>query len=48
MHSSGFGPDIRTPGAVLRHLMEVEEGRIYYVQVWSQANSSGDYTLTIE
>jgi hypothetical protein len=46
--SSGFGPDVRTPGYNLRHTMEVQENQIYFVQVWSQANTSGNYTLLIE
>ena len=48
MRSSGFGPDVRTPGYNLRHTMEVQENQIYFVQVWSQANTSGNYTLLIE
>jgi hypothetical protein len=47
MRNSGFGPDIRTPGASLHHETTVEEGRTYFVQVWSQANSSGEYVLAI-
>ena len=48
MRSSGFGPDIRTPGAPLHHAMEVQEGATYYLQVWSQAKSSGSYSLKVE
>lgn len=44
----GFGPDIRNPGASFRHTMTVEAHRTYYLQVWSQARTSGAYTLTIE
>ena len=40
MRSSGFGPDVRTPGSNLRHTMEVQENQIYFLQVWSQANTS--------
>jgi len=47
LRSSGFGPDIRTAGASLHHTLPVEAGLTYYLQVWSQANSSGDYTLTV-
>ncbi|HEY1336670.1 MAG TPA: hypothetical protein VGF59_04135 [Bryobacteraceae bacterium] len=47
MRNSGFGPDIRTPGASLHHTMLVEEGQTYFVQVWSQANTAGEYTLLI-
>ena len=46
--SSGFGPDVRTPGLNLRHTMEVQENQIYFIQVWSQANTSGDYSLIVE
>ena len=46
--SSGFGPDVRTPGLNLRHTMEVQENQIYFIQVWSQANTAGDYSLIVE
>ncbi len=46
--SSGFGPDIKSPGLDLRHTMEVQENQIYYIQVWSQRDSVGAYTLTVE
>jgi hypothetical protein len=45
--NSGFGPDLRTPGADLRYRLEVQENQTYYLQVWSQSNSSGKYTLTV-
>ena len=45
--NSGFGADVRNPGADLRHRLQVEEGRTYYLQVWSQSSSSGDYTLVV-
>jgi hypothetical protein len=48
MRSSGFGPDVRTPGFNLRHTMEVQANQIYFIQVWSQANTAGDYSLIIE
>jgi hypothetical protein len=44
----GFGPDVRAAGAGLKHSFAVEDGRTYYVQVWSQANSSGAYALTLK
>ena len=47
MRNSGFGPDLRTPGANLHHTITVEAFQMYYIQVWSQGNSSGDYTLTV-
>ena len=46
--SSGFGPDVRTPGLNLRHTMEVQENQVYFIQVWSQANTSGEYSLVVE
>jgi hypothetical protein len=46
--SSGFGPDLRTPGSGLRHIMEVQENQIYYIQIWSRNNTAGEYTLSIE
>jgi hypothetical protein len=48
MRLSGFGPDIRTPGASLHHTLPVREGSTYYIQVWPQAKSSGEYSLKIQ
>ncbi len=48
MRSSGFGPDVRKPGLNLRHTMDVQENQIYFLQVWSQGDTSGDYSLIIE
>ena len=48
MRSSGFGPDVRTPGGDLRHTMEVQQNQIYFIQVWSQANTAGNYSLLVE
>ena len=45
--NTGFGPDIRTPGQSLRHSMAVEAHQTYYLQVWSQGGTSGEYSLTI-
>jgi hypothetical protein len=45
--NTGFGPDVRTAGASLRHTMAVEAHQTYYLQVWGQARSSGAYTLTV-
>jgi tetratricopeptide (TPR) repeat protein len=47
MRSIGFGPTLRNPGESLVTTMDVEKGQIYYVQVWSQATTSGPYTLTV-
>jgi len=46
--SSGFGPDIRTPGANLKHVLPVQEGQTYYIQVWSQSRTAGAYSLTVK
>jgi hypothetical protein len=43
----GFGPDIRTPGQSLRHTMAVEAHQTYYLQVWAQGGTAGEYSLTI-
>lgn len=48
MRSSGFGPEVRTPGLNLRHTIEVQENKTYYIQVWSQANTAGEYSLILE
>lgn len=45
--NTGFGPDVRKPGAGLTHTMEVRDFQTYYVQIWPQAVSSGKYQLTI-
>jgi hypothetical protein len=45
--SAGFGPDVRRPGEGLKHEMPIEEGRSYFLQVWSQANTQGSYRLMI-
>jgi hypothetical protein len=45
--SSGFGPDVRTPGGNLKHAIVVEDGQTYYIQVWSQSRTAGEYTLTV-
>jgi hypothetical protein len=48
LRNMGFGPDVRTPGAHLRHSFDVVENQTYYLQVWSANNTTGEYTLTIE
>jgi len=48
MRSSGFGPDVRTPGANLEHSFAVEANQKYFIQVWPQADSAGEYTLRID
>ena len=47
MRTNDFGPDGRA-GAPLHHTMQVQQGQTYYIQVWSQAKTSGDYTLKVE
>jgi hypothetical protein len=44
---SGFGPDVK-PGAGLRHTIEVLENQTYYLQVWSQSETAGSYTLIVQ
>jgi hypothetical protein len=46
--SSGFGPSVRTPGGNLKHAIMVEDGQTYYIQVWSQSRTAGEYTLTVK
>jgi hypothetical protein len=48
MHSSGFGPDVTSPGAGLRHTIAVEEGKVYNLQVWSKGDTAGSYTLIVQ
>jgi hypothetical protein len=48
MRSSGFGPDVRAPGSPLRHTMQVRANQTYFIQVWPQRNTSGDYSLVVE
>ena len=48
MRNIGFGPDIRTPGATLRHTFDVVENQTYYLQVWSENSTAGDYSLIVE
>ena len=47
MRSVGFGPGLKNPGESLETTMDVEKGQTYYVQVWSQASTSGSYSLTV-
>ncbi|MEO8369632.1 MAG: hypothetical protein ABI806_10555, partial [Candidatus Solibacter sp.] len=46
--SSGFGPDVRSPGLNLRHTLEVLKDETYFVQIWSQRNTTGEYSFIIE
>ena len=47
LRTSGFGPDVDRPGGSLHYSVAVQEGLTYYVQVWSQARTGGEYTLVI-
>jgi hypothetical protein len=44
----GFGPEVRKRGLGLRHTIDVEKDKLYYIQVWSQAGSAGAYTLRVD
>jgi hypothetical protein len=48
MRNIGFGPDLRTPGATLRHTFDVVENQMYFLQVWSENSTAGDYSLIVE
>ena len=47
MRNSGFGPDVRKAGEGLTHEIPVLANRVYFIQVWSQSNTWGDYALTV-
>ncbi len=44
----GFGPDLRKPGADLKQTMSVQANQTYFVQVWSQGQSYGNYSITVQ
>jgi hypothetical protein len=46
--NTGFGPDVRTPGASLHHVLDVQEHMTYFLQVWSQAKTAGAYSITVK
>ncbi|SPE39760.1 Tetratricopeptide TPR_2 repeat protein [Candidatus Sulfopaludibacter sp. SbA3] len=48
MRTSGFGPDVNRPGGSLHHTIPVQIGQTYYLQVWSQAGTTGDYSLKVQ
>lgn len=48
MRTSGFGPDVDRPGANLHHTILAQEGLTYYIQVWSQGKTAGDYSVKVE
>ena len=48
MANNGFGPKLGAPGSDLRFSMKAESGKTYYIQVWSQSKTAGDYSLTIK
>jgi hypothetical protein len=47
MRSTGFGPDVHTPGGHLEHTIEVEINKKYFIQVWGQSNTAGDYSVKV-
>jgi len=47
MRSMGFGPTLHNPGESLQTSFDIQKGRTYYIQVWSERNSSGWYSLTV-
>lgn len=48
MNNSGFGPTLGVPGSDLRFSMKTDPAKTYYIQVWSQSKTAGDYSLTIK
>jgi hypothetical protein len=48
MTNNGFGPKLTAPGSDLHFSMKVESGKTYYIQVWGQSKTAGDYSLTIK
>ena len=48
MTNNGFGPTLTAPGSNLHFSMQVESGKTYYIQVWGQSKTAGDYSLTIK
>ena len=48
MTNSGFGPKLTAPGSDLHFSMKVESGKTYYIQVWGQSKTAGEYSLTVK
>ncbi len=48
MRTSGFGPDVDRPGGSLHYTIPVQSGLTYYLQVWPQRKTSGDYSLIVQ
>src|ERR1044071_5921640 len=46
--NTGFGPDVELPGSSLHHTIEVQEHLTYFLQVWSQHKSAGEYSLIVQ
>ncbi len=46
--TTGFAPEAKQPGAGLQHLLPVQAGQTYYLQVWAADDTTGNYTLTIQ
>jgi hypothetical protein len=45
---SGSAPEVTNPGEGLRHTMEVRAGETYHLEIASQADTFGKYTLTVQ
>ena len=48
LRNTGFGPDVRAPGADLHHTLKGEPGTTVYIQVWGQGKTAGAYSLTVK
>jgi tetratricopeptide (TPR) repeat protein len=48
MTNNGFGPILTAPGSELHFSMKVEAGKTYYIQVWGQSKTAGEYSLTVK
>jgi hypothetical protein len=48
MTNNGFGPKLTAPGSDLHFSMKVDSGKTYYIQVWGQSKTAGEYSLTIK
>jgi hypothetical protein len=44
----GFANDAPKPGANLRHTIDVDKDKLYYLQISAQSGSSGAYVLRID
>ena len=44
----GFGPDLRQPDASLKQTVPVQANQPYFIQVWSQGHSFGNYSIVVQ